>query len=65
MQPRAHWQEPGKTAYMGCIGEDDFGKKLIDACKKALVLRDLGASGFGFCVYEGLGLPLWSLIVGI
>eukprot|EP00439_Symbiodinium_sp_Y106_P084036 s49_g24.t2 len=32
----AQWmiQEPGKTAYMGCIGEDDFGKKLIDACKK-------------------------------
>lgn len=21
------------TAYMGCIGEDDFGKKLLDACK--------------------------------
>ena len=23
---------------MGCIGDDDFGKKLIDACKKARVL---------------------------
>ncbi|OLQ03397.1 Adenosine kinase 1 [Symbiodinium microadriaticum] len=32
----AQWmiQEPGKTAYMGCIGDDEFGKKLIDACKK-------------------------------
>lgn len=32
----AQWmlQEPGKTAYMGCIGEDDFGKKLTDACKQ-------------------------------
>ncbi|CAK9011034.1 unnamed protein product [Durusdinium trenchii] len=32
----AQWmlQEPGKTAYMGCIGEDEFGKKLTDACKK-------------------------------
>jgi len=31
----AQWmlQEPGMTAYMGCIGEDDFGKKLQDACK--------------------------------
>ena len=29
-------KEPGKTAYMGCIGDDEFGKKLIDACKKAL-----------------------------
>lgn len=27
-------QEPGKTAYMGCIGDDEFGKKLTDACKK-------------------------------
>eukprot|EP00913_Durusdinium_trenchii_P016997 g15982.t1 len=27
-------REPGKTAYMGCIGEDEFGKKLTDACKK-------------------------------
>lgn len=26
-------QEPGQTAYMGCIGDDDFGKKLQDACK--------------------------------
>merc|ERR1719282_1185751 len=26
-------QEPGMTAYMGCIGDDDFGKKLQDACK--------------------------------
>jgi adenosine kinase len=32
----AQWmlQEPGMTAYMGCIGEDDFGKKLADACKE-------------------------------
>jgi len=31
----AQWmlQEPGHTAYMGCIGADDFGKKLQDACK--------------------------------
>jgi len=31
----AQWmlQEPGMTAYMGCIGEDDFGQKLQDACK--------------------------------
>jgi len=31
----AQWmlQEPGMTAYMGCIGDDDFGKKLQDACK--------------------------------
>jgi adenosine kinase len=26
-------QQPGQTAYMGCIGADDFGKKLEDACK--------------------------------
>merc|ERR1719188_2825526 len=31
----AQWmlQEPGMTAYMGCVGEDAFGKKLADACK--------------------------------
>lgn len=31
----AQWmlQEPGKTAYMGCIGEDAFGQKLQEACK--------------------------------
>jgi len=31
----AQWmlQEPGMTAYMGCIGDDDFGRKLQDACK--------------------------------
>jgi len=31
----AQWmlQEPGMTAYMGCIGEDEFGQKLADACK--------------------------------
>merc|ERR1712032_1457521 len=31
----AQWmlQEAGMTAYMGCIGDDDFGKKLQDACK--------------------------------
>jgi len=31
----AQWmlQEPGKTAYMGCIGDDDFGRKLEAACK--------------------------------
>lgn len=31
----AQWmlQEPGHTAYMGCIGNDDFGKKLQEACK--------------------------------
>merc|ERR1711933_259636 len=31
----AQWmlQEPGMTAYMGCIGDDDYGKKLQDACK--------------------------------
>jgi len=32
----AQWmlQEPGMTAYMGCIGDDDFGKKLQAACKE-------------------------------
>jgi len=32
----AQWmlQEPGMTAYMGCVGDDDFGKKLQDACKE-------------------------------
>jgi adenosine kinase len=31
----AQWmlQEPGMTAYMGCIGDDEYGKKLADACK--------------------------------
>merc|ERR1719188_2782866 len=31
----AQWmlQEPGMTAYMGCIGDDDFGKQLQAACK--------------------------------
>jgi len=31
----AQWmlQQPDMTAYMGCIGNDDFGKKLEDACK--------------------------------
>jgi adenosine kinase len=37
-------QEPGMTAYMGCIGNDDFGKKLEDACKadgvQAMYLKD-------------------------
>mmetsp|Transcript_9374 Transcript_9374/g.19286 ORF Transcript_9374/g.19286 Transcript_9374/m.19286 type:complete len:342 (+) Transcript_9374:73-1098(+) len=32
----AQWmlQQPGMTAYMGCIGDDDFGKKLQEACKE-------------------------------
>mmetsp|Transcript_8829 Transcript_8829/g.19993 ORF Transcript_8829/g.19993 Transcript_8829/m.19993 type:complete len:342 (-) Transcript_8829:76-1101(-) len=31
----AQWMlgEPGKTAYMGCIGDDEFGKKLQDGAK--------------------------------
>merc|ERR1719189_1339247 len=31
----AQWmlQEPGMTAYMGCVGDDDYGKKLGEACK--------------------------------
>jgi adenosine kinase len=31
----AQWmlQQPGATAYMGCIGNDENGKKLADACK--------------------------------
>lgn len=31
----AQWmlQEPGMTAFMGCVGDDDFGKKLAEACK--------------------------------
>lgn len=31
----AQWmlQEPGYTAYMGCIGKDEFGQTLTDACK--------------------------------
>lgn len=31
----AQWmlQEPGMTAYMGCVGDDDCGKKLETACK--------------------------------
>merc|ERR1719163_2508277 len=32
----AQWmlQTPGSTAYMGCIGNDDNGKKMIEACAK-------------------------------
>lgn len=32
----AQWmlQEPGMTAYFGCVGADEYGKKLSDACKK-------------------------------
>lgn len=32
----AQWmlQTPGATAYMGCIGDDDNGKKMIAACDK-------------------------------
>merc|ERR1719159_689329 len=32
----AQWmlQSPGGTAYMGCIGDDDNGKKMIQACGK-------------------------------
>lgn len=31
----AQWmlQQPGMTAYMGCVGKDEFGTKLADACK--------------------------------
>merc|ERR1719189_494285 len=31
----AQWmlQQPGMTAYMGCVGDDDYGKRLADACK--------------------------------
>jgi adenosine kinase len=31
----AQWmlQEAGMTAYFGCVGNDDYGKKLADACK--------------------------------
>jgi len=42
----AQWmlQEPGMTAYMGCIGDDAFGKQLQDACKadgvKAMYMVD-------------------------
>ncbi|CAE7191796.1 Adenosine kinase 2 [Symbiodinium microadriaticum] len=33
----AQWllQEPGMTAYMGCIGADDFGTRLANECKSA------------------------------
>merc|ERR1719203_1146687 len=33
----AQWmlQEAGKTAYMGCVGSDDYAKKLSEACAKA------------------------------
>jgi adenosine kinase len=36
----AQWmsQEPNTTAYMGCIGEDAFGKQLTEACAKDGVL---------------------------
>jgi len=36
----AQWmlQESGMTAYMGCIGKDEFGQKLTDACKADGVL---------------------------
>jgi adenosine kinase len=32
----AQWmlQEAGQTAYFGCIGDDAFGKSLVDACKQ-------------------------------
>jgi len=32
----AQWmlQEPGSTAYMGCVGDDDFATKMRDACAK-------------------------------
>lgn len=32
----AQWmlQEPGKTAYFGCVGDDAFGKTLAEACVK-------------------------------
>merc|ERR1711988_1816294 len=32
----AQWmlQEPGATAYMGCVGDDDYSKKMRDACKE-------------------------------
>jgi adenosine kinase len=32
----AQWmlQEANMTAYMGCVGDDDFGKRLGDACKE-------------------------------
>jgi len=31
----AQWmlQEPGQTAYMGCVGEDEYAKKMRDVCK--------------------------------
>ena len=44
----AQWmlQEPGMTAYMGCVGEDDYGKKLAEACKtdgvQAMYMVDKG-----------------------
>merc|ERR1719326_1872841 len=30
----AQWmlQEPGMTAYMGCVGEDEFSQKMRDVC---------------------------------
>ncbi|CAJ1371444.1 unnamed protein product [Effrenium voratum] len=36
----AQWmlQEPGMTAYMGCIGDDAFGRKLAKACEEDGVL---------------------------
>lgn len=32
----AQWmlQEPGQTAYFGCVGDDDFGKTLANTCQK-------------------------------
>merc|ERR1719473_177909 len=31
----AQWmlQAPGQTAYMGCVGKDDYATKMVDACK--------------------------------
>jgi len=32
----AQWmlQEPGRTAYIGCVGSDDFSKRMTEACAK-------------------------------
>jgi len=57
----AQWmlQQPGATAYMGCVGKDDFASKMKEAC---------GKDGVKVCYMEDTSTPTGScacLINGI
>ena len=55
--PPPHLQYPGATSYMGCIGDDEFGRKMSHVASQDGV--NVSPSG-------GLGVgTLWGLCEGM